>query len=130
MYNLDPAIADELYTRADGSGGRPPRRPITPPHRTKRRSVVLRGSISVDRALQRLGECRTVLERHGVDVRWGRTAQCPFHDDQHPSMSLYERNGRSRAHCFPCDFDGDALDLEAALAGEDLTTTIRRWGGK
>jgi hypothetical protein len=42
-------------------------------------------------------------------------------------MSLYERHGRSRAHCFPCDFDGDALDLEAALSGEDLATTIRRW---
>ena len=42
-------------------------------------------------------------------------------------MSVYERDGKSRVHCHSCDWSGDALDLEAALAGEDLETTIRRW---
>lgn len=82
----------------------------------------------MDRALERLVDCRTVLERHGVDVRWGRSARCPLHEDRTPSMSLYERVGKSRAHCHGCQWDGDVIDLEAALAGEDLPQTIKRWG--
>jgi CHC2 zinc finger len=128
MHQLIAEIGDALYSKADGSGGTAPVRPITPPPSRRRLSEPPRGPFSIERARERVGDCRDVLERHGVDVRWGRTARCPFHDDQHPSMSLYERHGRSRAHCFPCDFDGDALDLEAALSGEDLATTIRRWG--
>jgi hypothetical protein len=123
----DPALVDAHFTRGDGSGGLVQVRPPAP----KRKRIRLRpiiGRASVERALERLVDCRTVLERHGADVRWGRTARCPFHDDEHPSMSLYERGGRSRAHCFPCDFDGDPIDLEAAITGEDLKTTIRRWG--
>jgi CHC2 zinc finger len=121
--------ADALFTRGDGSGGHDAVRPITPARPRKRLSVAPTGSFSVEQALERLGDCRTVLERHGVAVRWGRIARCPFHPDEHPSMSLYERAGKSRAHCFPCDWSGDALDLEAALTGEDLPQTIRRWGG-
>jgi CHC2 zinc finger len=113
-------------TRGDGSGGTPPARPPAPPKPNVR--PIPPGRQSVERALERLGSVRDVLERHGVDVRWGRTARCPLHDDEHPSMSLYERRGRSRAHCFPCGWDGDAIDLEAAIAGEDVLTTIRRWG--
>jgi hypothetical protein len=118
--------AEELYTRGDGSGGTPAIRPAAPP-KPKLRPIAP-GRPSVERALERLGSVRDVLERHGVDVRWGRVARCPLHDDEHPSMSLYERRGRSRAHCFPCDFDGDAIDLESAISGEDVATTIRRWG--
>jgi hypothetical protein len=127
MHQLLATIGSDLYTRGDGGGGRAPVRPK--PKRPRPTPRPIRGSASVARALERLGSVRDVLERHGVDVRWGRTARCPFHDDEHPSMSLYERAGKSRAHCYPCSWDGDVLDLEAALAGEEVVTTIRRWGG-
>jgi hypothetical protein len=127
MDRLMPVIEQHLYSHGDGSGGLPARRPV-PPRPRKRVSVLPTGPVSVERALERLVDCRTVLERHGVDVRWGRNARCPFHDDTNPSMSLYERDGKSRAHCFPCDWDGDAVDLEAALVAEDLKITITKWG--
>jgi hypothetical protein len=85
------------------------------------------GGGDVEHARDRLGTCSDVLERHGHHVR-GRMAFCPFHlNERTPAMSLYERDGRSRFHCFGCDVSGDALDLEADLAGDTLADTIRRW---
>jgi CHC2 zinc finger len=116
---------DALYTRGDGSGGTSPVRPPAP-SKPKLRPISP-DVFSVDRALERLGDCIGVLERHGHRIR-GRMVFCPFHPNSRtPAMSVYERNGRSRVHCHSCDWSGDAIDLEAALSGEDLATTIRRW---
>lgn len=118
-------LADALYTRADGSGGTRAVRPPPPPKPSLR--PIPDGRPSVARALERIGSCEAVLERHGHRVR-GRMAFCPLHENHRtPAMSLYERDGRSRAHCFGCDWSGDALDLEAGLSGEDLKATIARW---
>jgi hypothetical protein len=128
MEQLLPAIADSLHTRGDGSGGCDAVQPITPTRSREWLSVVPRGSFSVETALERLVDCCSVLERHGARMRGAKMAYCPFHpNDRTPAMSLYERGGKSRVHCHSCDWSGDALDLEAALAGEDLKTTIRRW---
>ena len=114
-----PRIAEEL--KAHPLPGAQP----TPAPKPKLRPVGT--STSVETALEHLGGVSDVLERHAVRTR-SRSAFCPLHPNERtPAMSVYERGGKSRAHCFGCDFDGDALDLEAALAGEDVATTIRRW---
>jgi hypothetical protein len=126
MEQLLPKIADHLYTRGDGSGGTAAIRPPAPPKPKLR--PIHGGRPSVERALERLGDCSTVLERHGHRLR-GRMVFCPFHENSRTrAMSVYERSGKSRAHCHSCDFDGDAIDLEAAISGEDVVTTIKRWG--
>ncbi len=126
MHQLVAAIAAYLWTEPDGSGGTDPVHPITPRRSRPALSVAPTGPFSVDRARERLGDCRTVLERYGARVR-GRMAFCPFHpNEKTPAMSLYEKAGNSRAHCHACSWDGDSIDLEAALADEDLRTTIRR----
>jgi hypothetical protein len=119
-----PAIAPKLATQVDGSGGR---EQVQIPEKPKRLRVIPDGAPSVEAALGRLGSPRTVLERHGVRIR-GRMVFCPFHENTRtPAMSIYGRAGKEYVHCHGCGFDGDALDIEAALAGEDLKTTIRRW---
>jgi hypothetical protein len=65
MHELLAKIGNALYSKADGSGGTPTVRPITPPPSSKRFSVAPRGSVSVDRALERLG---TVAPSWGATV--------------------------------------------------------------
>jgi CHC2 zinc finger len=114
-----PEIADMLHAH--------PLPGVEPTPRPKaRRSLGGGGASNLGRAREDVGDVRAVLERHGVTIR-GKVALCPVHAERTPSMSLYERGGKSRAHCHGCGWNGDALDLEAALAGEDLATTIRRW---
>jgi hypothetical protein len=116
-----PLIADQLQERGSPQATPPPK--PRPP-----RPALREGVASVERALERIGDCRRVFERHRVHVR-GRMALCPFHDERTPSLSIFTtRTGRSRVHCHGCGWSGDAIDLEAALGGEDLVTTIRRWG--
>lgn len=102
-------------------------RALPPPVLVPPRPPAPAGAASVDRAREHLGTCADVLERHARRVR-GRMALCVHHDERTPSMSLFERDGISRFHCFGCDAHGDVIDLEAHLAGESLTDTIRRWG--
>lgn len=95
-----------------------------------KRAPILRGdgAASVEMALEKVGTCAQVLERHGSKVR-GRKAICPFHAEKTPSLSLFEgKDGKSRFRCHGCDAHGDALDLEAHLSGESLRDTVRRWG--
>lgn len=41
---------------------------------------------------------REVAEHYGIDVnRYGK-ALCPFHNDRHPSMVVYD----DHYHCFAC----------------------------
>lgn len=46
------------------------------------------------------------MERTGN--RW-RTL-CPWHDDKHPSLTLYETNGQNHCHCFACGNGGSVID--------------------
>ena len=36
---------------------------------------------------------------------------CPWHEDTHPSLTLYERTGENRCHCFSCGKGGSVLDF-------------------
>ena len=43
---------------------------------------------------------------------------CPFHDDRHPSMRIYDNHySDSRYICFGCGENGDVIDFAAKLFG-------------
>ena len=56
---------------------------------------------------------REAVEHYGIEVnRYGK-ALCPFHNDRHPSMVVYD----DHYHCFACGEHGDVIDLVANLYG-------------
>lgn len=36
---------------------------------------------------------------------------CPWHEDKHPSLTLYERTEENRCHCFACGNGGSVIDF-------------------
>lgn len=50
---------------------------------------------------------------YGLPVHRGGMAVCPFHQDQKPSLKLYE----DHFYCFGCQAHGDVIDLTARLFG-------------
>lgn len=52
-------------------------------------------------------------ERYGLEVKRGGMALCPFHQERHPSMKLYE----DHFYCFGCGKAGDVVTLTAGLLG-------------
>jgi hypothetical protein len=56
----------------------------------------------------------------GVEIPRQRKVPCPFHDDRHPSLHVYDSAGRGW-YCFGrCRRGGTIYDLAAALHGYDL----------
>ena len=49
-------------------------------------------------------------------------ACCPFHEDRHPSMKLYE----DHFYCFACGAHGDVIDLTAGLLGVSSAEAVQR----
>jgi DNA primase len=45
----------------------------------------------------------------------GRKARCVAHDDEHPSMHVYDRH----IHCYGCGFHGDVVTLWSAATGTE-----------
>ena len=116
-----PRAADTLAAGSDPASLKPKARRRRPP-------PVRDGPASVERAAERLGDCRSVLERHGHRVP-GRMARCPLHDDRIPSLSLFSgTDGKSLWRCHACDRGGDAIDLEVALSGQAVADVIGWWG--
>lgn len=61
-------------------------------------------------------------ERYGLKVSRSGMARCPFHDDHHPSLRLYD----DHFYCFACAAHGDVIDLTAKLLGVPVQEAIRR----
>lgn len=61
-------------------------------------------------------------ERYGLTVSRSCMVHCPFHDDHHPSMRLYD----DHFYCFACAAHGDVIDLTAKLLGISVPEAIRR----
>lgn len=61
-------------------------------------------AISITGVAQRLGYR---LQRAGSVQK----TVCPWHEDAHPSLTLYERTGENRCHCFSCGRGGSVIDL-------------------
>ena len=56
---------------------------------------------------------RMAAEHFGLNVSRNGMACCPFHDDRHPSMKLYE----DHYHCFGCQANGDVIAFTSKLFG-------------
>lgn len=55
-----------------------------------------------------------VARRLGCNIRKKGTVfttNCPWHDDHHPSLTLYERTDENRCHCFSCGKGGSVIDF-------------------
>ena len=61
-------------------------------------------------------------KRYGLTVSRNGMTLCPFHDDHHPSMRLYD----DHFYCFACAAHGDVIDLTAKLLGIPGPEAIRR----
>ncbi len=61
-------------------------------------------AISFSEVARRLG-CQ--LHRSGTVVK----TTCPWHEDKHPSLTLYERTGENHCHCFSCGKGGSVIDF-------------------
>ncbi len=61
-------------------------------------------AISISEVARRLGD------NVGRSGTVGKTL-CPWHDDNHPSLALYERTGENRCHCFSCGQGGSVIDF-------------------
>lgn len=60
---------------------------------------------------------------YGMELsRDGKKALCPFHNDQHPSLSFY----RGGFKCFACGASGSSLDLTMKILGLDLKGAAAR----
>lgn len=51
---------------------------------------------------------------------------CPFHEDQHPSLSVNVQTGLYR--CFSCDAKGDVFTFYQRLKGVDFPTALKEMG--
>lgn len=47
--------------------------------------------------------------------RW--VTHCPWHSDEHPSLTLYETDGKYHCHCFACGRGGSVIDYVMARDG-------------
>lgn len=65
---------------------------------------------------------REAAEYYGLRIDRHGKALCPFHPDQHPSMTF--KNGRYR--CWACDASGDAVDLVRGLYGGTFWEALQR----
>ena len=50
---------------------------------------------------------------YGIESKSNGMCRCPFHDDRHPSMKLYDDN----YYCFGCGAHGDVIELTGRLFG-------------
>ena len=56
---------------------------------------------------------RIAAEHYGMTVARNGMVCCPFHDDRHPSMKLYE----DYFYCFGCGAKGDVIEFTSKLFG-------------
>ena len=56
---------------------------------------------------------RIAVEHFGLNVSRNGMVCCPFHDDKHPSMKLYE----DHYHCFGCQANGNVITFTSKLFG-------------
>lgn len=50
---------------------------------------------------------------------------CPWHEDRHPSLTLYEGNDENRCHCFACGQGGSTIDYIMAHEGLSFRDACR-----
>ena len=68
------------------------------------------------------------LTEAGATVR-GNSVLCPFHDDKHPSGSIYQHEGVWRFKCMACDAGGDVFDVRALANGTAPADELKKLAG-
>ena len=61
-------------------------------------------------------------KRYGLPVQRNGMTLCPFHNDTHPSMKLYD----DHFYCFACGAHGDVIDLTAKLLGLNFKEAVHQ----
>ena len=74
-------------------------------------------AIPITGVAQRLDSVR----RAGVNY----VTSCPWHDDKHPSLTLYERTDENRCHCFACGKGGRVIDYVMQHEGWNFKDACR-----
>ena len=69
--------------------------------------------MTIFEAVKSMATPRMAAEHFGLNVSRSGMVCCPFHDDQHPSMKLYE----DHYHCFGCQANGDVIAFTSKLFG-------------
>ena len=67
-------------------------------------------AISISEVARRLGD---TVRKVGVN----HVTNCPWHNDEHPSLSLVEGKGKNYCHCFACDKGGDVISFTMQHVG-------------
>lgn len=68
------------------------------------------------------------LTSAGATIR-GNAVKCPFHNDAHPSGSIYESDSVWRFKCMACGVGGDILDIRALAGGTTPGDEIKKLAG-
>jgi CHC2 zinc finger len=81
----------------------------------------------IDKAKQLL-PMPSLMCRLGYDEKHiGKTALCPFHDDQHPSFSVFQKNGAWFHRCFAGCSSGDEITFLVKHFGISRREAIKRY---
>lgn len=67
------------------------------------------------RAIKEAVSARDAAARYGFEPDRAGRIRCPFHDDQNPSLRLYDGSGGW--WCFVCNEGGSVIDFTARLFG-------------
>ncbi len=91
-------------------------------------------SIEDNKNLLPLKQNRELLERE-LEAAGGKKSgsgwRCPWHDDQHPSGSIYKAEGGWRFKCHgPDNFNGDIFDVRAKRTGRPLGDILKEVQGE
>src|SRR6266851_2035200 len=64
-------------------------------------------------ALRRHVSLVTIAGKYVALRRQGRdhVGLCPFHEEKHPSFTVYSKDGRQSFKCFGCGASGDVFDF-------------------
>ena len=65
--------------------------------------------------------CSDLLAMHGIETNSKGRARCCFHDDNRPSMAVFD----DHVHCYACGAHADVIALAAQLYGVDNREAIR-----
>lgn len=70
-------------------------------------------------------DIRTIAEDLGYKLIQNRRIQCPFHDDDSPSLVFYPFP-QNEFHCFGCGKHGDGINFFAEIHQLDLKTAMKQ----
>src|SRR6516162_4889854 len=68
-----------------------------------------------------------LMAEMGYGGRVKKSAHCPFHDDQNPSFSVFEKDGQLFWKCVTGCGEGDEIDFIAKVKGIDNKEATREF---